>query len=291
MPMIDKEPSSQTPGSRDGCGAPGGVSGLRGGPRSLPALLKRHVKRHGPLLAIAGAMIVVFGMGWHREVTLDNVVLLRNRFHHFLAGHQTLSLLVYCLSYICMTALSLPGGLVLTVSGGLLFGCLLGGTAAVISATAGATLLFLVARGALGETFTAKAGPWLGKLREGFRADALSYLLFLRLVPAFPFWLVNIAAAILGVPLKTYVVATFLGIIPATFAFAAAGAGLDSVIAAALTEHAACVARDGADACKLGIHAGSLITKELVLALALLGLVALIPVALRKWRNTDAAAK
>src|SRR5262249_21134560 len=128
-------------------------------------------------------------------------------------------------------------------------------------------------------------------LRDGFKEDALSYLLFLRLVPAFPFWFVNIAAAVLRVPLKTYVVATFVGIIPATFAFAAAGAGLDSVIAAALAEHSRCVAREGAQACSLGIHARSLVTRELVLALVLLGLVALIPVALRLWRSKHAAAK
>jgi uncharacterized membrane protein YdjX (TVP38/TMEM64 family) len=286
--MTEKVPPSRLPAARTGCG-PSEEEVLR-----LPAARASRptaLRRYGPVLVIAGAMVVVFVMGWHREVTLDNIVLARNRFQHVLAAHKGLALLIYCVSYICMTALSLPGGLVLTVAGGLLFGCWLGGVAAVISATAGATLLFLVARGALGETFVARAGPWLAKLRDGFRADAMSYLLFLRLVPAFPFWLVNIAAAILGVPLKTYVIATFLGIIPATFAFAAAGAGLESVIAAALAEHAQCVARKGADACTLGIHARSLVTKELVLALVLLGIVALIPVALRKWRNTHAAAK
>jgi len=102
-----------------------------------------------------------------------------------------------------------------------------------------------------------------------------------------PRWL----RAILGVPLKTYVVATFFGIIPATFAFAAAGAGLDSVIMAAKAEYAQCVALKAAEACKLRIHASSLVTKELVLALALLGLVALIPIAVRKWRTAHAAAK
>lgn len=281
-------PPSRLPAARTGCG-PSEEEVLR-----LPTAVASRpsaLRRYGPVLVIAGAMVVVFGMGWHRELTLDNIVLVRNRFQHVLAAHQGLALLIYCVSYICMTALSLPGGLVLTVAGGLLFGCWLGGVAAVISATAGATLLFLVARGALGETFVARAGPWLAKLRDGFRADAMSYLLFLRLVPAFPFWLVNIAAAILGVPLKTYVIATFLGIIPATFAFAAAGAGLESVIAAALAEHAQCVARKGAHACALGIHARALVTKELVLALVLLGIVALIPVALRKWRNSHAAAK
>ena len=290
--MSDKKPSSRAPGARDGCG-PADASASPPAWRPPPRLGLRPgaIKRYGPLLLIAGAMVLVFGMGWHGEVTLDNIVLLRSRFHHVLATHQALALATYCLAYICMTALSLPGGLVLTLAGGLLFGCWLGGTAAVLSASAGATLLFLVARGALSETFTARAGPWLSKLREGFHADAMSYLLFLRLVPAFPFWLVNIAAAILGVPLKTYVVATFLGIIPATFAFAAAGAGLDSVIAAALADHAQCVARKSAEVCKLGIHARSLVTKELVLALVLLGIVALIPVAFRKWRSMHAAAK
>ncbi|HET7154195.1 MAG TPA: hypothetical protein VFI87_02385, partial [Hyphomicrobiaceae bacterium] len=83
----------------------------------------------------------------------------------------------------------------------------------------------------------------------------------------------------------------FLGIIPATFAFASAGAGLDSVVMAAKNEHAACVALKGAYACKLKIHASSLLTKELILALVLLGLVALIPVVLKRWRKMHAAAK
>jgi len=161
----------------------------------------------------------------------------------------------------------------------------------VVGATIGATIVFLIARTALGESLSERAAPWLAKLRDGFKEEALSYLLFLRLVPAFPFWFVNIAPAILGVPLKTYIIGTFFGIIPATFAFASAGAGLDSVIAAAKAEHEACMVHLGADACKLTIHVSSLVTKELILALVLLGLLALIPVALKKWRNAHAAAK
>ena len=249
------------------------------------------LKRFGPLACVGAAMLLVLGMGWHREVTLENVVALRDRFHHVLDAHMVLSVLVYILVYICVVALSVPGAFILTSAAGLVFGWLLGGMVAVVGATVGATVLFLVARSALGDGLTARAGPWLAKLRAGFKEDALSYLLFLRLVPAFPFWFVNIAPAILGVPLKTYVVATFFGIIPATFAFAAAGAGLDSVIMAAKAEYAGCVVLKGAEACQLRIHASSLITKELVLALALLGLVALIPIAVRKWRTTHAAAK
>lgn len=285
------------PGRREEKLATGAIcAGKVGNPSMGKAPAARSgLRRYGPLLAVAAAMALVFVMGWHHQLTLENIVLQRDRFHHFLAEHAILSVLAYVAVYVLAVALSLPGGLILTVTGGLLFGWLVGGLAAVTGATIGATLVFLIARTALGESLTERAGPWLGKLREGFREEALSYLLFLRLVPAFPFWFVNIAPALLGVPLKTYVLGTFLGIIPATFAFASAGAGLDSVIMAAKHEYAACLAAKGAakgpEVCKLKIHASSLVTKELLLALVLLGLVALIPVVLKRWRNPHAAAK
>ena len=126
--MSDKKPSSRAPGARDGCGpADASASPPAWPPPPRLGLRPGAIKRYGPLLLIAGAMVLVFGMGWHGEVTLDNIVLLRSRFHHVLATHQALALATYCLAYICMTALSLPGGLVLTLAGGLLFGCWLGG--------------------------------------------------------------------------------------------------------------------------------------------------------------------
>ena len=248
-------------------------------------------RRFGPLVAVAAAMGLVFALGWHNHLSLENVVAQRDRFHGVLAKHPIPSVLVYMVVYIASVALSLPGGLILTIAGGLLFGSLVGGLAAVMAATIGATLVFLIARTAVGETFSARAGPWLAKLSDGFKEEALSYMLFLRLVPAFPFWFVNIAPAVLGVPLKTFVIGTFLGIIPATFAFASAGAGLDSVVLAAKHEYAACVALKGVGACKMKIHASSLLTRELILALLLLGLVALIPVVLKRWRKSHAPGK
>jgi uncharacterized membrane protein YdjX (TVP38/TMEM64 family) len=236
-------------------------------------------------------MALVFAMGWHRHLTLENVVLQRDRFHDILHEHAILSVIAYMAIYVTAVALSLPGGAVLTIAGGLLFGWLVGGIAAVIAASTGATIVFLVARNAVGEALSARMGPVLAKLRDGFKDEALSYMLFLRLVPAFPFWLVNIAPAILGVPLRTYVVGTVLGIVPATFAFATAGAGLDSVVAAAKQEYAACVALKGPGLCKLQIQASSLVTKELILALVLLGLLALVPIAHKTWRKHRAAAR
>jgi uncharacterized membrane protein YdjX (TVP38/TMEM64 family) len=286
----DKEPHlmDNERGSRRGpARAPTVEAAAAGEARSLLVMLKRF----GPLLLIAAVMIAVLALGWHQHVSLENIVSQRERFRHVLEAHKVLAVAAYILTYIGFVALSLPGALILTVTGGLLFGWLIGGLAAVAGATIGATLLFVVARTALGDSLSTRAGPWFAKLREGFKEDGMCYLLFLRLVPAFPFWFVNIAPAILGVPLRTFDVATFFGIIPATFAFAAAGAGLDSVIAAATAEYSRCLAREGAQACKLSVQASSLVTKELILALVLLGLVALIPVALKKWRSRHAAVK
>src|SRR5215813_9745229 len=243
-----------------------------------------------PLAFVVAAVALVLVMGWHRALTLESVLALRDRFHGMVAEHCVAAVVAYTAAYALLAALSLPGCPIVTAMGGLMFGSLVGGAAAVVGATIGATLLFLIARSAIGGMLSERATPWLVKLRKGFAEDALSYLLFLRLVPAFPFWFVNIAPAVLGVPLRTYVIATFFGIMPATFAFASAGAGLDSVIMAAKAEYARCH-DDAVETGRLTIHASSLVTRQLVLALLLLGVVALIPVILRKWRNNHAAAK
>ena len=108
---------------------------------------------------------------------------------------------------------------------------MLGGSLTVVGATIGAVIVFLAARTALAETLREKAGPRLSKLRAGFQENAFSYLLFLRLVPAFPFFLVNIAAGLFGMRTGPYALATFLGIMPGTFVFSSIGAGAGSVIA------------------------------------------------------------
>jgi uncharacterized membrane protein YdjX (TVP38/TMEM64 family) len=296
---MNRKPTLDEARCHDGRGLVGATLGGEGAPGSRLnaspwASLKASLKvwhRALPLALVLAAVALVLVMGWHRTLTLENVVALRDRFHGMLAEHCVATAAAYITVYALLAALSLPGCPIVTAMGGLMFGSLVGGAAAVVGATIGATLLFLIARSAIGGMLSERATPWLVKLRKGFAEDALSYLLFLRLVPAFPFWFVNIAPAVLGVPLKTYVIATFFGIMPATFAFASAGAGLDSVIMAAKAEYARCVAQAGAQSCRLSIHASSLVTRQLVLALLLLGVVALIPVILRKWRNTHAAAK
>ena len=229
-------------------------------------------------------MAAIFASGAHHYLTFENLLASRESLRGAIASHPVWSLAAYSLVYITAVALSVPGALILTISGGFLFGWLLGGLAAVMSATLGAILIFLAARTSLGAILREKAGPSIARFREGFEQDAASYLLFLRLVPVFPFWLVNLAPAILNVPLRTFAWTTLIGVLPGTFAYAFAGAGLDSVAAAQRQAFDACIASGGPD-CKAHIYVRQLVTPQLLYAFAALGIVALIPVFLKRWRG------
>jgi uncharacterized membrane protein YdjX (TVP38/TMEM64 family) len=241
-----------------------------------------------PLAVLLAVAALVYALGLHNYLTLEQLAENRDALKAFISGNFLLALAIFAGVYIAVVALSLPGGALMTVSGGFLFGLLVGGLASVIAATIGATIIFLVAKTSLGEPLAARAGPWLGKLRAGFQENALNYLLFLRLVPLFPFWLVNLAPALLGVPLATYLLGTFAGIIPGTFAFAFAGVGLDSVIEAQQRSYETCLAEHaggGASPCEFALDPSALVTPQLLIAFAALGAVALIPVILKKFRK------
>lgn len=241
------------------------------------------LKKYLPLIVLGGLIALVFAMGWHKYLSLSQIAENREALRGFVEANYILAIGAYMAVYIVVVALSVPGGALLTITGGFLFGWLVGGFATVVGATIGATVVFLIAKTSLGETLAAKAGPWMAKLSEGFRNDAMNYLLFLRLVPAFPFWLINLAPALLNVPLSTFVIATFIGIIPGTFAFAFLGAGLDSIIDKQREAYQACLDSGQAD-CSFSINPGSLLTTELLAAFAALGVVAIIPVVLKKLR-------
>jgi uncharacterized membrane protein YdjX (TVP38/TMEM64 family) len=249
------------------------------------------LKRLWPLFALIAATAFVFAMGWHRYLSLEALAENRQALRAYIDANMLLSLAIFVAIYAAAVALSLPGGAVLTLAGGLLFGWLVGGFASVFAATVGATIVFLIARSAFGEIFAARAGPWLSRFREGFQEDAFNYLLFLRLVPIFPFWLVNLAPGLLGVGFGTYVATTFLGIIPGTFAYSLAGNGLDSVIEAQAAAHQSCLAKmgpGGQESCPYGLDPGTLLTPELIAGLVALGVVALVPVAVKWYRRIRA---
>lgn len=243
-------------------------------------------RRWAPICAIVLLMAVGFMQGWHEHLTLSNLIRERARLLGMVQGNLATAMLTYMAVYIASVALSFPGASFLTVLGGFLFGWLAAGTITAVAATVGACLIFIATRSSLGHALKDKAGPFLNRLAGGFREDAFHYLLFLRLTPIFPFWLVNIAPALFRVPLSTYVVATFFGILPGTYAYSFVGAGLDSVIEAQEAANPGCAA---AGTCRIDLSA--LVTKELVLAFAALGIVSLIPVILKKWRAAKQVRK
>jgi uncharacterized membrane protein YdjX (TVP38/TMEM64 family) len=250
-------------------------------------------KRWLPLAGLVALMSVAFLMGWHKYLSFKTIGLNYELLKDYISGHLALSLLVFMLAYIAVVALSLPGALFMTLAGGLLFGWQIGAPATVIAATIGASILFLVVNTSFGSTLAGKAGPFVARLSQGFQENALSYLLFLRLVPAFPFFIVNLVPALLGVPLRTFVIGTFLGIIPGTTAYSLAGSGLGSVIEAQNATYKSCLAAnpvDPAAACPYSIDLSAVVTRELVWAGIAMGIVALIPVLMKYWSKRHAAA-
>jgi uncharacterized membrane protein YdjX (TVP38/TMEM64 family) len=236
------------------------------------------------LLAVA-----VLLSDWRSILSLETLVRHRMAIDAFLAEHRLAGLAIYMLIYIAVVALSLPGAVWLTLAGGVLFGAFVGTVVTVISATIGATIIFKVAQSAVGEMLLRRAGPRVARVAEGILADAFHYLLFLRLVPAFPFFLVNLAAALVGMRLTTFIGATVIGIIPATFAFSLAGAGLDSVLAAQAASFQACTAAGRTD-CHVDFDPTHVLTPQLIAALVALGIIALVPVVMKRWRTRRRAS-
>lgn len=246
------------------------------------------LRRVVPLIVVALVSGGVLAMGWHRQLSFETLVRHHEVLQAFIARHEASAVAAYVALYIAVVALSVPVGFYLTVIGGILFGGVLGGMAAIVGATIGAICIFLIARSAVGEHLVRRAGPLAQKLAKGFRADAFSYLLFLRLVPIFPFWLINLVPALCGVGVASFAAATALGVIPATFAFAFVGAGLNSVIVAEQTAYRSCLAAGRTD-CRLEFHINAALTPELLAALAALGVLALVPVVVKHLRARSLA--
>jgi uncharacterized membrane protein YdjX (TVP38/TMEM64 family) len=184
------------------------------------------------LVLFVVAVAAVFASGATHYLSLSALSENRARLLAFVEAHGAAAVASYMAVYVVAVALSLPGAVWLSIAGGFMFGTVLSTIYTVIAATIGAVIVFLLARYVIGDVLRARTGAALQKMEQGFRANALSYLLVLRLVPLFPFFLVNLVPAFLGVPLATFVVGTFFGIIPGSLVFAAVGAGLGDALAA-----------------------------------------------------------
>jgi uncharacterized membrane protein YdjX (TVP38/TMEM64 family) len=235
------------------------------------------------VLVLVALAVIALALGWHRQVSLESLLRHRATIAALVAGHPAAALAGFVAFYAFAAGMALPGVIFLTIGGGVFFGGLLGGLAAVVGATAGATAVFLIARNALRGIVLRWIGPQVTRFAEGFRASGFNYLLFMRLVPIFPFSLGNLLPALCNVRLATFMLATFIGIMPMTLAIAFFGAGLDSALAIQIEHYRACLAAGKPD-CGLDFHFWMAVTPQFVAGLVALGVAALLPVLVRRYR-------
>lgn len=242
------------------------------GPRPLPTApatrprpLWRRLLPLGLLLLLAA---LAFAFDLHHYLSFETLETHQQVLEATVEEQPVLTAAGFVLSYAAAVALSLPGAVFMTIAGGFLFGIWVGGLLSIAGATSGAVVVFLIAKTSLGETLCARAGPWLERMRQGFNENALSYLFVLRLIPLFPFWIVNIVPALLGMRLGPYTLVTFFGIMPGGLVYASVGNGLGAVIAAG-------------DEPDLGIILEPAVLGPLIGLAAL----ALLPVIYKRWRR------
>ncbi len=180
----------------------------------------------------AGVVVAFFALGGHRYLALDPIKANRDALLAFTREHYAAALAIAFAVYVVVTAFSLPGGLAMSLAVGFLFGRWVGTVLVVIAATIGATIVFVAARYVFADAARRKLGAPGERINAGFTEGAFNYLLFLRLVPLFPFFLVNLAPAFTTVPLSTYVLATLVGIVPGTFVFVNLGQTLGRMASA-----------------------------------------------------------
>jgi uncharacterized membrane protein YdjX (TVP38/TMEM64 family) len=221
-------------------------------------------KRIMILVLITGAIAVFYFLDLQQFLTLSS--LKENRQSLLLAyqSHTAAFTLGFILIYIVQTALSLPGAAILTLAGGAIFGVAMGTLWVNIGASTGALLAFLLARTLLRDWVMKRFGEKMKAFDRGLSKNGLSYLLFLRLVPLFPFFLVNLACGVTGLSIRTYLAGTVIGILPGSFVYANAGASLASIE-----------------------NISQVSSPRVLTSLALLGIFALVPVIYRKWNKAN----
>jgi uncharacterized membrane protein YdjX (TVP38/TMEM64 family) len=226
-----------------------------------------------PLALLGLGAIALHLSGLTRLITLDSLRANHQAIEGWIAVNRGLAAFAFVALYVTAVTFSMPGAVILTLAGGLYFGAWFGGFLTLIGATTGATLIFLLAGQVFGERAFDRLGAPARRIAEGLRRDAAPYLLTLRLVPVFPFFLVNLVPALVGVPLPVYVATTALGIIPATAIYSSAGAGLDRIL-------------ESSEPLSLGM----ILSPELLFGMTGLAALALASIPLRRWLSRKARA-
>ena len=231
------------------------------------------IARFAPIVLILAALAAFFALGLNRYFSLETLRDNREALNQWVAASPARALAIFMLVYAGAVAISFPGASILTVFGGFLFGLAVGVPAIVIAATAGAAIIFFASKSALGDMLKGRVTGFLSQMEKGFRENELSYMFVLRLAPVFPFWGVNIAAGLLGVSARSFLVGTLFGIIPGSFVYASIGAAAGAAFDA------------GKDVSLTGI----LFKPETLLPIAGLALLSLMPIALKKFQKKSGA--
>lgn len=233
---------------------------------------RRQLVRFAPVAMVVLGLALGYAFGLQDYLSLGYLAEQRQALRAYVDANTAWSALLFLGIYILAVAFSFPAASILTIFGGFLFGWLLGGSLVAVGATVGASFLFLATRSAFGSFLRHRVDGVVKKLAEGFRQNAFGYLFVIRLAPVFPFFVVNIAAALFDISLGRFVAATFLGILPGTFAYAYLGQGVDSVLVAAQAT--------GREA-----QISDLVTRDITLAFFALAVVALIPTIVKQLRQ------
>lgn len=227
----------------------------------------RFALRFGPALLIVIAVVLIARSGLLGRLSLDGLKASRGALLVFVHAHPLQSLGLYAAVYVASVALSLPTALILTLTGGFLFGPWIGGVTASVCSTLGAVIVFLISRLTVGDAVEAKTGPRARALAQEIKKDAFFYILTLRLIPVTPFWLTNVAAGLIAIPVSTFAVATLVGILPVGLIYAGIGSGLDVLFASGRAP---------------SLHA--LITPRIVLPLIGLAVLSVLPILYQRRR-------
>ena len=228
--------------------------------------MKKHWKKLLVLLILIAGFFVIRYMGWHEHLTFENLKANRNALLNYVDNHYSASVALFVGVYLLSVAFSVPGATILTLAGGFLFGAVLGTVYVNIGATSGAIAVFLFARYLVGKSFQEKYADKLARFNNEVQENGYSYLLTLRFIPIFPFWMINLFAGFTNIPLRTYAWTTAVGILPGSFVYAFMGGQLNDISSP----------RD-------------LLSFEVLLAFVLLGLFALVPTVVKKIRKRQSA--
>jgi uncharacterized membrane protein YdjX (TVP38/TMEM64 family) len=220
------------------------------------------------VILLAGVGVAIWRSGVVAELNWGSLARHQAELLALAAAHPLIAGTAYVGLYTAIVFFALPEAAIVTICGGLVFGTLIGGALAVLGATLGAVALFVVARTAFAEVAARRARRLVESIRPRLQRDGFSYILALRLVPAVPFWLINIAAPLCGMRLFPFAAATLIGIVPATFVFAWVGSGVGTVLAAGGKPDLAVI-----------------FSPHILGPLLALALLALSPVMLRRLRN------